>query len=68
MLLMEEKRFPEVTGGVRYCFRKFGKGEGVKPYLVKMENLKGWGGYNGNSLCGGGQDIFWKHTMTILWP
>ena len=45
---MEEKRFPEVTGGVRYCFQKFRKGEGVNLnfYVVKMENLKGWGGYN----------------------
>ena len=30
---MEEKLFPEVTGGVRYCFQKFGKGEGVNLIL-----------------------------------
>jgi len=37
---MEEKQFAEVTGGGRYFYRKFKKREGVKHYLVEMENLK----------------------------
>ena len=37
---MEEKRFAEVTGGGRYFYHKFKKCEGVKHYLVEMQNVK----------------------------
>ena len=37
MLLIEEKRFPEVTGGGRYFYQKFRKGEGVNVILWKWK-------------------------------
>ena len=30
------------------------------------ENPGGWGGQTGKTLRGGGMDIFWNHTMSIL--
>ena len=40
-----------------------GWGGGGHQFPAKMENPWGWEGPNGNSLRGGGLDIFWNYMM-----
>ena len=56
--------FSRGYGGVHNTHRNSRSGGGGGIFLVKKWKFQGGGGLTGNSLHGGGMDIFWNHTMT----